>query len=179
MKTALFQSCDHCWVFQICWHIECSTFTASFFRIWNSSTGIPSTVYLCVAYYHLNSSTLLQISFLLWLSSIPCQRRQWQPTPVLVPGKSHGQRSLVGCSSWGPWELDMTQWIHFDFSLSCIGEGNGNPLHCSCLENPRDGGAWWAAVYGVAQSRTWLKQKILRRGRKNTKKNYIKKIFMT
>ena len=47
--------------------------------------------------------------------------------------------------------------LHFDFSLSCIGEGNGSPLQCSCLENPRDGGAWWAAVYGVSQSRTRLK----------------------
>ena len=52
----------------------------------------------------------------------------------------------------------MTERLHFHFSLSCIGEGNGNPLQCSCLENPRDGGAWWAALYGVAQSRTWLKQ---------------------
>ena len=52
----------------------------------------------------------------------------------------------------------MTERFHFDFSLSCIGGGNGNPLQCSCLENPRDGGAWWAAVYGVAQSRTRLKQ---------------------
>ena len=52
----------------------------------------------------------------------------------------------------------MTERLHFHFSLSCIGEGNGNPLQCSCLENPRDGGAWWAAVYGVAQSRTRLKQ---------------------
>ena len=52
----------------------------------------------------------------------------------------------------------MTERLHFDFSLSRIGEGNGNPLQCSCLENSRDGGAWWAAVYGVAQSRTWLKQ---------------------
>ena len=51
----------------------------------------------------------------------------------------------------------MTERLHFHFSLSCIGEGNGNPLQCSCLENPRDRGAWWAAVYGVAQSRTWLK----------------------
>ena len=51
----------------------------------------------------------------------------------------------------------MTEWLHFHFSLSCTGEGNGNPLQCSCLENPRDGGAWWAAVYGVAQSQTWLK----------------------
>ena len=52
----------------------------------------------------------------------------------------------------------MTEQLHFHFSLSCIGEGNGNPLQCSCLENPRDRGAWWAAVHGVAQSRTRLKQ---------------------
>ena len=56
---------------------------------------------------------------------------------VLLPGKSHGQRSLVGCSPWGRKESDMTEWLHF--LLSCIGEGNGNPLQCSCLENPRDG----------------------------------------
>ena len=85
------------------------------------------------------------------------RRRQWHPTPVLLPGKSHGWRNLVGCSPWGCWGLDMTERLHFHFSLSCIGEGNGNPLQCSCLENPRDGGAWWAAVYGVAQSRTRLK----------------------
>ena len=52
----------------------------------------------------------------------------------------------------------MTEWLHLHFSLSCIGEVNGNPLQCSCLENPRDGGAWWAAVYGVTQSRTQLKR---------------------
>ena len=74
------------------------------------------------------------------------QRRQWQPTPVLLPGKSHGQRSLVGCSPWGCEESDTTERFPFHFSLSYIGEGNGNPLQCSCLENPRDGGAWWAAV---------------------------------
>ena len=85
------------------------------------------------------------------------QRRQWHPTPVLLPGKSHGQRSLEGCGPWGRWGLDMTEGLHF-FSLRCIGEGNGNPLQCSCLENCRDGGAWGAAVYGVAQSRTWLKR---------------------
>ena len=74
------------------------------------------------------------------------------PTPVLLPGKSQGWRSLVGCSPWGREESDATERLHFHFSPSCIGEGNGNPLQCSCLENPRDGGAWWAAVYGVAQS---------------------------
>ena len=85
-------------------------------------------------------------------------RRQLHPTPVVLPGKSHGRRSLVGCSPWGREESDMTERIHFHFSLSCIGEGNGNPFQSSCLENPRDGGAWWAAVSGVAQSRTRLKQ---------------------
>ena len=85
-------------------------------------------------------------------------RRQWHPTPVLLPGKSYGQRSLVGCSPWGRTESDTTEWLHFHFSLPCIGEGNGNPLQRSCLENPRDGGAWWAAVYGVASSRTRLKR---------------------
>ena len=62
----------------------------------------------------------------------------------------------MGCSPWGRYESDVTERLHFHFSLSCIGEGNGNPLQCSCLENPRDRGAWRAAVYGVAQSRTRL-----------------------
>ena len=75
-----------------------------------------------------------------------------------MPGKSHGRRSLVGYSPWGLEELGMTERLHFHFSLSCIGEGNGSPLQCSCLENPRDGRAWWAAVYGVTQSRTRLKR---------------------
>ena len=79
-------------------------------------------------------------------------------TPGLLPGKSHGRRSLVGCSPWGCWGLDTTERLHFHFSLSCIGEGNGNPLQCSCLENPTVGGAWWAAICGVTQSRTWLKR---------------------
>ena len=82
----------------------------------------------------------------------------WHPTPVLLPGKSHGRRSLEGCSPQGRWGSNTTERLHFHFSLSCIGEGNGNPLQCSCLENPREGGACWAAVYGVAQSRTRLKR---------------------
>ena len=86
------------------------------------------------------------------------RKRQWHPTPVLLPGGSHGRRSLVGCSPWGREESDTTERLHFHFSVSCIREGNGNPLQCSCLENPRDGGAWWAAVYGAAQSRTRLKR---------------------
>ena len=84
-------------------------------------------------------------------------RRQWHPTPVLLPGKSHGWRNLVGYSPWGREESDTTERLHFHFSLSCIGEGNGSPLQCSCLENPRDSRAWWAAVYG-SHSRTLLKR---------------------
>ena len=69
-----------------------------------------------------------------------------------------GRRSLAGYSPWGRKELDTTEQLHFHFLLSCIGEGNGNPLQCSCLESPRDREAWWAAIYGVAQSLTQLKR---------------------
>ena len=77
---------------------------------------------------------------------------------IFLPGESHGQRSLVGCSPWGREESNTTERLHFHFILSCIGEGNGNQLQCSCLENPRDSGAWWAAIYGVTLSRTRWKR---------------------
>ena len=64
----------------------------------------------------------------------------------------------MSCSPWGRYKSDMAERLHFHFSLSCIGEGSGNPLQCSCLENPRDGGAWWADVYGVARSWRRLKR---------------------
>ena len=111
---------------------------------------MPKSSYCVTAF---TQSSELGITSLWW------QRRQWHPTPVLLPGKSHGQSSLVGCGPWGRWDLDTTERLPFHFSLSCIGEGNGNPLQCSCLENPRDGGTWWAAVYGVAQS--WTRPKRL------------------
>ena len=90
--------------------------------------------------------------------------KQWEKamaphSNTLLPGKSHGWRSLVGCSPWGREELDRTEQLPFHFSLSCIGERNGNPLQCSCWRtpgSPKDGGAWWAAVYGIAQSQTRL-----------------------
>ena len=91
----------------------------------------------------------------LLLIGVPASRH---PTPVLLPGKSHGWRSLVGSSPWDLEESDTTEQLHFHFSLSRTGEGNGNPLQCSCLENPRDGGAWSAAIYGIAQSWTRLKR---------------------
>ena len=83
-------------------------------------------------------SNLRYADILLTESEEELRWRQWQPTPVLLPGKSHGWRSLVGCSPWDHKESDMSEWLHFHFSLSCIGGGNGNPLQCSCLENPRD-----------------------------------------
>ena len=76
------------------------------------------------------------------------RRRQWHSTPVPLPGKSHGQRSLVAYSPWGRYKSDTTEWLHFHFSLSCTGEGNGNPLQYSCLENSRDRRAWGARVHG-------------------------------
>ena len=79
-------------------------------------------------------------------------RRKWHPTPVFLPGKSHGQRSLVLCSPWGREESDTTKRLHFHFSLSCIGEGNGNPLQCSCLENPRDWSLVGCHLWGRTES---------------------------
>ena len=118
------------------------------------------------------------------LGSIPGKipwRRAWQPTPVFLPGESHGHRSMAGYSPWGHKELDTTKQPHFDFLQSLLwwlkmvksacnagdprsipgsgrspGEGNGNPLQYSCLENPMDIGAWRATVHGVTKNRTQL-----------------------
>ena len=87
-----------------------------------------------------------------WVRKIP-SRRAWQPTSVFLSGESRGQRSLVGYRPWGHKESDTTEQLHFHFSLSCIGGGNGNPLQCSCLENPVDREAWQAGVHAVAESR--------------------------
>ena len=99
--------------------------------------------YLVLSYLKLCGLFLILIVCFIKIFQYWCRpllrRRQWHPTPVLLPGKSHGQRSLVGCSPGGQEESDTTQQLHFHFSLSCIGEGNGNPLQCSCLKNPRDG----------------------------------------
>ena len=109
----------------------------------------PKIFYLSQIFCSLTTICLVVVFF---------RRRQWHPTPVLLPRESHGWRSLVGCSPWGLEESDTTERLHFQFSPSCIGEGNGSPLQCSFPENPRDGGACWAAVYGVTQSRTRLKR---------------------
>ena len=136
-------------------------------RSYHKMKGCLSPLYKCFCFFFFFLVGAGGIFFFFWLSCIACGRsvlwprikpRLWHPTAGLLPGKFHGWRSLVGCGPWGQEELDMTEWFHFHFSFSRIGEGNGNPLQCSCLENPRDGGAWWAAVYGVAQSWTRLKR---------------------
>ena len=136
----------------ICWIIK-------------KATGFQKNMYFCFidyakAFDYMNHNKLWKIlkEMGIW-DHLTCllRRRQWQPTAVLLPGKSHWWRSLVGCSPWGYEESDVTEWLHFHFSLSCIGKWNGNPLQCSCLENPRDEEAWWAAIYGTAQSQR-LKQ---------------------
>ena len=90
----------------------------------------------------------------LYTACLYARRRQWHPTRVLLPGKSHGWRSLVGCSPWGREESDTTERPHFHFSLSCIGEGNGNPLQYSCLANPVDRGAGRLQSMGSLESDT-------------------------
>ena len=133
----------------------------------------PNSVFLLANLQHLqvasnflkNHKSVDQVSF--FMGYILIWSSRWHPTPVLLPGKSHGWRSLVGCSLWGRQESDTTERLHFHFSLSCIGEGNGKPTPVflsgesqgrGSLVGCRLWGAWWAAVYGVAQSGTQLKR---------------------
>ena len=119
---------------------EMSSKVHTFFKLWFSPDVYPGVGLL----------DHMVALFLVFKDPLYCS------PPVLLPEKSHGQRRPLGCSPWGCWESDPTEQLRFHFSLACIGEGNGNPLQCSCLENPRDRGAWWAAVSGVTQSRTRL-----------------------
>ena len=128
-----------------------------FWSLWSPSSQSSSpTAIAMVSFQPTNQNLHLYVS-------VP--NKQWHPTPVLLPWKSHGRRNLAGCRTR---LSDFT----FTFHFSCIGEGNGNPLQCSCLENPRDGGAWWAAIYGVAQSRIWLKR-LSSSSSSNSKLNYF------
>ena len=117
------------------------------------SSSHPGGIHRSSGLSELSCYTVLARGLHLWLLWAQGWRRQWHPTPVRLPGKipwteEPGRLQTMGSRRVGH---------HWATSLSRIGEGNGNPLQCSCLENPRDGGAWWAAVYGVAQSRTRLK----------------------
>ena len=91
-------------------------------------------------------------------SSIQVLEKAMAPHSSTLAWKIPWMEDPVRLQSMGSLDSDMTEWLHFHFSLSCVREGNGNPLQCSCLENPRDGGAWWAAIYRVAQSQTQLKR---------------------
>ena len=139
------------------WSRQCTPVLGPLLASWAlGPAGPPSTSLAWGGSGHTSSliDAAVQCSSVQSLSRVRLFAIPWHPTPVLLPGISHGQRSLVGCSPWGREESDMTERLPFHFSLSCIGEGNGNPLQCSCLENPRDWGAWGTAVYGVAESDT-------------------------
>ena len=129
------------------WH----SFQQGFLKTWFL---LQRTTHIGVCYMFVSWRALIDY---LWSSHLLSEKAM-APHSSTLAWKIHGRRSLVGCSPWGHEESDTTERLHFHFLLSCIGEGNGNPLQYSCLENPRDGGAWWAAVYWVAQSRTWLKR---------------------
>ena len=99
------------------------------FWIYSIHFNVSHFIFILILYHFTYSLRILQHYYFYLYPLVLCtQRRQLQPTPVLLPGGSHGQRSLVGCSPWGRWESDTTERLHFHFSLSCIGEGNGNPL---------------------------------------------------
>ena len=151
----LFQSCGHCWVFQICGHIECSTFTASSFMIWNSSTGIPS---LPLAFFvvmlpkaHLTSHSRMSGSR--WVITPSWLSQLWRSFLYIsmyfcmdFPHSSVAKESACNSGDLG--------------SIPGLGrspiEGNGYTLQYSCLENSMDRGAWRATVHGVTKSQTWL-----------------------
>ena len=92
---------------------------------------------VCNPPYCRGKSTIVYVSVVFEQAYTTMGRRQWQPTPVLMPGKFLQRRSLVGCGPWGHEQSDTTEQLHFYLSRSCIGEGNVTPLQCSCLENPR------------------------------------------
>ena len=142
------------WYWMVCLGNE----QRSFCRVWIASKYCISDSFFDHDGYSISSEGFLSAVVDIMVIWVNNRRRQCHRTPVLLPGKSHGWRSLVGCSPWGREESDMTERLPFHSSLSCIGEGNGNPLQRSCLENPRDGEAWLAAVYGVTQSQTRLKR---------------------
>ena len=115
-------------------------------------SGVPFSVCKSIYIFFIYSSIIGQ------LGCSHVLEKAMSPHSSTLAWKIRGWRSLVGCSPRGCYESDTTEQLPFHFSLSCVGEGNGNPLQCCCLENPSDGGAWWAAIYGVTHSRTRLKR---------------------
>ena len=123
-----------------------------FYYFVTKSVGIACIVVLNI---YINAISVCVISEI-FLLSIGFYIYPWHPIPVFLPGKSHRQRSLVGCGPWRCEESDTTEQFPFHFSLSCIGEGNDNPPQCFCLENPRDGEPGGLPSMGSSQSRTRL-----------------------
>ena len=138
----------------VCWDWNWSTYPKCVMLMLNKNSFLSASYFDSTVFAFI---VIVILWYIMLLSIYLSRRRQWQATPVLLPRKSHGWRGLVGCSPWGRYKSHATERLHFHFSLSHNGEGNGGPLQCSCLENPRDCRAWWAAIYGVAQSQTWLK----------------------
>ena len=130
------------------------------------STGILNSS-LIPKWYKCNSETIPYASnlFLLWLRD-PCNLVLFCPREIefLWDCWNH-----IYLPKWNYVTKDIIEWLHFHFLLACIGERNGNPLQCSCLQNPRDRRAWWAAVCGVTESRTRLKWL------SSSKRNYVTK----
>ena len=154
----MFSNLLFCHKFSFYFHRNCTHFGGRF--VPGPGSFIDSDFLLFITCKHGDSVLSFQVKvFLVLLLHLgPPSEKAVAPYSSTLAWKIPWTDSLVGCSPWGHEELDTTEQLHFDFSLSCVGEGNGNPLQCSCLENPRDGGAWWAAVYGVAQSWTRLKR---------------------
>ena len=129
---------------------------------WQVDLSYPKVYHVVCSAWNKGLRRILKVERDLWWISNTCS---WQLEKAMAPHSSTLAWKIPWMEepgrlqSMGSLESDTTERIHFHFSLSSIGEGNGNPLQCSCLENPRDGGAWWAAVYGVTQSRTRLKRR--------------------
>ena len=116
--------------------------------------------FFCISFFIKVLSTIHMFIVHMFVGVCVCvMEKAMAPHSSTLAWKIPWTEEPVRLQSMGSLESDTTEQLHFHFSLSCIGEGNGNPLQCSCLENPRDGGAWWASVYGAAQSRTRLKRR--------------------
>ena len=131
----------------------------------SSCTQSPSSLVLSYLFwldpllYPLVYNKLMSMfPWVLWAGLANDSEKAMAPHSSTLAWKIPWMEKSGGLQSMGSGKSDTTEWLHFHFSLSCIGEGNGNPLQCSCLENPRGGRAWWASVSGVAQSRTQLKR---------------------
>ena len=121
--------------------VSCGLSCPTAYKIFAHQPGIEPHI-PCIERQTLNHWTSREVPILTLVFILPVHllwRRQWHPTPVLLPGKSHEWRSLVGCGPWGHYESDTINRLHLHFSVSRIGEGNGNPLQCSCLRIPGTG----------------------------------------